>query len=72
METIQSAACLTLLRCPRLGSALGAQETMIPGDPADYVVQQHGPWWMVTRQDNQETIYAVPGPVELLRSRALF
>lgn len=72
MEKTPVSTFPTLLRCPQIGSVLGALVAVIPGDPCDYIVQQHGAWWMVTRQDNQETIYAGPGPVEVLRSRAPF
>lgn len=47
-------------------------ETEILGNPEDFIVQQHGSWWMVTNRKNQETIYAGPGPVEVFRSPAPF
>ena len=58
----------TILIFPQLGSGPANLEAAIPGDPSDYIVQQHGAWWMVTRQNSQETIYAGPGPVQVERS----
>lgn len=72
METTRLSRCPTLLRFPPLGSGLLSQEVQVPGEPSDYIVQQHGAWWMVTRQSDQATVYAGPGPVSVLRSSAPF
>ena len=72
METTHLSRYPTLIRYPDPGSALRGHEQEVPGQPSDYIVQQLGVWWMVTRQDSQETIYAGPGPVEVLQSRAPF
>ena len=62
----------TLLRVPDLSDVVRLQEVPLEGMPADYLVQQHHGWWMVTRLTDGETVYAGAGPVEVLRSRAPF
>lgn len=62
----------TLLRHPCLTGVLGTREQPIPGTPGGYIVQQHSGWWLVTRQADLQTVYAGPGPVEVLPSRAPF
>jgi hypothetical protein len=60
------------MRYPILTDVLRTQELVLPGEPRDYIVQQHGGWWMVTRQADLQTVYVGPGPVEVLLSRAPF
>ena len=72
METTRLNRFHTLIRYPVPGKALSDHEIEVPGEPADYIVQQHDVWWMVTRRDNLETIYGGPGPVEVLQSRNPF
>ena len=62
----------TLLRAPDLRGAIHLQEVALVGMPGDYLVQQHRGWWMVTRLTDGETVYAGPGPVEVIRSHAPF
>lgn len=55
----------TLLRAPDLRGVIHQQEIPLGGAPADYLVQQHSGWWMVTRLTDGETVYAGPGPVKV-------
>lgn len=60
----------TLLRIPDLRGVIRLQEVALKGQPSDYLVQHRHGWWMVTRLPDGETVYAGPGPVEVISSRA--
>ena len=52
MEKTPVSTFQTILIFPQLGSGAANLEAAIPSDPSDYIVQQHGAWWMVTRQNS--------------------
>lgn len=58
----------TLLRVPDLREAVRQREIPLTGVPNDYHVQQRHGWWLVTRLTDGETVYAGPGPVEVVVS----
>ena len=62
----------TLLRYPNDQDFPSRTEEVLPGLPADYLVEQGGEVWKVTAVGTGKLVYWGPGPVEVVRSPAPF
>lgn len=62
----------TLLRRPNRDPLFRRVEETLPGAVSDYRVVQVGDAWSVVHEPTGREVYAGPGPVEVVRSRAPF